>query len=576
MGNLFQELSRRKVIKVAIAYSVGGWALLQVAEVVSSALALPAWTLTFILYLLIIGFPVTLLLAWMYDITSKGFRQDSVDLASGRKGLTGKALVVTALVMLGLGYMSYIAVISDQRFAMQDNYSSIIVLPFANLSGDPEQEYFVAGVHNGLISTLSRLSSLRVISQRTSNSYKDTHKSVSEIADEMDVNAVLEGSVMQEGGRVEINVQLIDAETESAVWSESFTGPVERTVALQGEIVRAAANWLDAGLTMVEEADLLNIADINPESYELYLKGMFEINKSNPVGWANGIAILENSVSSYPGDAFAWLALANAYILLGHNTEGVRDWFIKARSAAEKARILDPRLAGNYDVMASVKLYMEWDWQGAEENFLQAQTLNPNLAWSYYHYAWYLVLHDRMDEAITAHIKARDLDPMFPLYSAWLGGLYIIAEDWEKAIVEAERAFALNSQDVNALWVLGDAYFGLGRMDEALSLYQQLAQLNPHMSWQLGRAYAMLGRTEEALQIALELEKDGLSPQEAIGLLSLWPYLGNMNRAIELLEYEDMHTWLPWTRVMGHFQALRDDPRYHEFLQERLMLPPVI
>ena len=142
-------------------------------------------------------------------------------------------------------------------------------------------------------------------------------------------------------------------------------------------------------------------------------------------------------------------------------------------------------------------------------------------------------------------------------------------------MVEAERAYEVNPQNPHALWVLGDAYLGLGRNDEALSMYQRLAELNPDMSWQLGRAYAILGRTEEALLIALELEKDGLSPQEAIGLVSLWPYLGNLNRAIELLEYEDMHSWLPWTRVMWHFEPLREDPRYHVFLQERLKLPPL-
>jgi lipopolysaccharide biosynthesis regulator YciM len=178
-----------------------------------------------------------------------------------------------------------------------------------------------------------------------------------------------------------------------------------------------------------------------------------------------------------------------------------------------------------------------------------------------------------MDQAIEMHKQAQSLDPYFIPYTAWLGGLYLVAEDWDNAIIEAEKAFELNPSDPNALWVLGDAYFALDRTEEALEVYETLATINPEMSWQLGRAYAILGRTDEALAIALELEEDGLSPQEALGLIALWPYLENTNRAIELLEYEDMHTWLPWTRVMGHFEPLREDPRYLEFLKRNLGLP---
>ena len=230
---------------------------------------------------------------------------------------------------------------------------------------------------------------------------------------------------------------------------------------------------------------------------------------------------------------------------------------------------LDPTIAEGYAVLADVKFYYEWDWEGAERAFLRANELNPNLAMNHYHYAWYLAVIDRMDEAIVEHKRAQELDPLTPVHTAWLGGLYWIEGNYEEAIAEIQKVFKLNPENRLALFLLANVYADAGRFEEAVATHEKITGF----WWSLARLYTEVGREEEAREIMAKLEEEPNSLR-AFGLAACYTDLGEKDKAFQWLAYEPHHAWVPAVRIFSWFTPLRDDPRFHELLQ-KMNLPPV-
>ncbi len=451
--------------------------------------------------------------------------------------------------------------------------ASLAVLPFDNLTGDPQEEYFVAGMHDALIGQLAQIGALRVISRRSVMQYRDNEASVPEIARELDIDGVVEASVVRAGDSVRFQVQLIAARPEErSLWSEAYDRDVSNVYELHSEVARAIAREAGVPLTIDEETRLAGTRPVNRETYEAYLKGMFYLSKSTPEEFERGLTYLHEAVEKDPGDPRAYAGLALGYATLGHGPAPPLDVWSRARAAELRAIQLDPTLAEAHAALADVKLYYEWDWAGAEEAFRRANELNPNLAMNHYHYAWYLALFGRLDEAIEQHTLARELDPFRPLHSVWLGHLYNFIGQYDEAASEALAALEHFPDHAVGLLVLGIAYANKGMYEDAIALHEKVVTINSSWKWALGRTYADAGREEDAQRILAELEEEEVTPWNALGLAIVNSALGEYDEAYRWLAYEPPHAWLPWTTIDPLLTVPRDDPRFSDLLR-RLNLP---
>jgi serine/threonine protein kinase/tetratricopeptide (TPR) repeat protein len=450
-------------------------------------------------------------------------------------------------------------------------YESLAVLPLATFTQDPEQEYLVAGVHDALISELGQ-TGLAVIGRATMIQYQNTEKQIREIASELNVDAVVEGSVFWAGDSVRIDARLVDGATQDRVWSGSYEGDPRDVLDLYRGFARAIADKIRLTLTPQAEAYLASAHPVDPETYEAYLRGMSYVDKETPAAIDTGLTYLRDAVERNPADALAYAGLAEGYATLGHSFAATSDAWPLARAAALRAMTLDSTLAQAHAALAMFKLYSEWDWAGAEQEFVRANELNPSLPMNHYHYAWYLRLLGRVDEAIAEHKRAQELDPLDLRHTAWLGGLYWIAGDYEKAIAEVQKSLEVDPDYTRSLLVLGSVYADMGRYDEAIAAHERLFALTPLGAWPLGRTYALAGREDEARAIAAQSEAAPPTPIGAFGLAVLYTALGENDAAFRWLNYEHPFAWVPWVNSFPWFDPLRDDPRYQDLLR-RMNLP---
>jgi tetratricopeptide (TPR) repeat protein len=328
-----------------------------------------------------------------------------------------------------------------------------------------------------------------------------------------------------------VQVKLVEVRPEERnVWGQAYERPVRDVLTMSGDVARAIAREVRVRLTPDEAARLASQRPVDPATYEAYLKGMYYINKPGRENIPRGIALLHEAVDRNPGDAFAYAGLAHGYATLGHGPAALPDVWPRARAAALRAVTLDSTLADAHAAVAEAKLYYEWDWPGAERSFRRALELNPNLAIAHYHYAWYLALVGRMDEAIAEHRRAAELDPFAPGFTAWLGALY-----------QHE-----------------------GRHDDAIEVATKALEL--------GMTYVRAGREPDARRILAELESSPSTPWRAYALVKLYTALGEIDKAFEALASGPPHGFVPWLSTDPDVARLRRDHRFEDFLR-RLNLP---
>jgi serine/threonine-protein kinase len=452
---------------------------------------------------------------------------------------------------------------------------SLAVLPLDNLSGDPDQEYFSDGMTQALITDLSKIGALKVISRSSVMPYKGTEKSLPEIAAELNVDAVVEGSVQREGDRVRVTAQLIEAATDRHLWAERYEREVTSVFALQSDVAQAIAREVRVSLTPQEEVRLASTREVNPETYEAYLRGMFYLNQRTPEGLHKGLAILHEAIEKDPADPMAYAGLALGYVAVGHRAAPPKEAFPRAKAAALRALELEADLAEAELALAAVMLYHEWDWQGAEKAFLRAIELNPSLAMAHYHYAWYLELVGRGDQALEEGRRAQELDPLTLPFTAWLGGQYWRAGRYDEALAEAKKSLDLDPDFSVGWYVAGLAYEAKGMNEEAIEAQEKAAAADPTKRWALGEAYAHAGRMDEAWRIANELEAEA-TPRQSLGLIRLYKALGDKDAAFRWVEaaYEYRLPFFPWlvSRSNPRRGEFEEDPRMQE-LARRINLP---
>jgi adenylate cyclase len=473
-----------------------------------------------------------------------------------------------------LAVAAYVALWSSSPgAAIASEIRSLAVLPLDNFSGDPEQEYFAEGMTEALITELSKIGSLQVISRSSAMRYKESEKPLQEIAEELGVPGIVEGSVMRAGDRVRISVQLIHAGTDTHLWAESYDGDVADVLRLQSEVARAIAREIEIALTPEEAARLASSRPVDPEAYEAYLRGTFHLHQMSPEGIEKGLAYLHEAVEKDPGSPLPYAGLARGFSLLAsHSPDPPPDAFQRAQAAYRRALELDPTIAEAHAAVAERKLYLERDWEGAEQSFRRAIELNPSLPGAHAHYAWYLNLFDRQEEAVAEMRRAIQVDPLTPIYAAWMADIHSFGDDYDQALIEVRRVFELDPNFPWAYFSLGMAYAGKGMYEEAIAAHEKRVAAGPGWKWALGVTYAQAGRTQEARRIAAELEAD-VDPLKALGVALIYTALGEEDEAFRWLAYEPAHPWVPWIRTWPGSEPLHDDPRFQNLLDRFDLLP---
>ncbi len=479
--------------------------------------------------------------------------------------------VAAAVVVLPLPLHRWL-----DRATHLEEIRSLVVLPLANLSGDPEQEYFADGMTDELITELARISALRVISRTSAMHFKGTKATLPQIARELGVDAVVEGTVLRAGDRVRITVQLIAAPPERHLWADGFEGDLKDILALQRNVARAVAERIRASLSPQEQARLAARSQVNPEAYTLYLKGMFYLTKQSEEGSTQAIDSLQKATAADPGWSRAWSGLAGAYASLsGWGYASCHEQASLTRAAAEKALELDP-LSDDAHVQLAWVSFFAWDWAKAEELFQRAEELNPGSPTAHLGRAYLLTCLRRHEEAIGEIRRAKELDPLSAFVGAWGGRIYCYAHRYDEAIATLRAELELHPDDKYLLFVLASAYVQKGMLEEAIATYLKRPVPTADTNWALGYAYGVAGKRVEAERVLAYL-LDKQQKQFIWPAIIAYVYigLGDKDRAFAWLEktYDEGDRWIEFLQVDPWFDSLRGDPRFADLVR-RMHFPP--
>ncbi len=445
---------------------------------------------------------------------------------------------------------------------------SLAVLPLQNLSGDATQEYFADGMTEELIADLARISGLRVTSRTSVMSYRDTKKRLPEIARELGVDAVVEGSVSRADSKVRVTAQLIEAASDKHLWAQTYERDLHDVLALESEIAQAIARAGRLELTPPEISQLAKTRRVDPAAFEAYVKGRYFWNKRDGENLKKAIGFFQQALDVDPAYAVAYSGIADSYTQLGYlSLVAPREVFPKAREAAGKALELDASLAEPHASLAYEKFYFDWDWPGAEREFQRAIELNPNYATAHDWYAYLLTATGRLPEARAQIKRAHELDPLSVPIESDMGFLLHYSYEQDRAAEELRKALEMNPQYPPAHLFLGRVYQAKGLYEQAIAEYQATGPLKEWVPTvaAIGYVYGVMGKRREALQVLSNLE--ARSKKEyvtAYGVALVHAALGDKDRAFAWLEkgVEERTHWLVWLERDLRWEPIRSDSRF--------------
>jgi TolB-like protein/DNA-binding winged helix-turn-helix (wHTH) protein/Tfp pilus assembly protein PilF len=489
-----------------------------------------------------------------------------------------KLLLTGALVaVIGIGWLAWYRS-GTRENPVSPQIRSLAVLPLQNLSSNKEQEYFVEGMTDQLITDLAKISSLRVISRTSIMRYQDSRNALAQIARELNVDAVIEGTVLRSGDRVRITAQLIRAAPEQHLWSESYERNLGDVLTLQDDVARAIAHEVRAKLTHEEEALLEVKRPVNRKAYELYLKGSHFQNQRTEAGLKKGRDYFQQAVDTDPGYALAYAGLANSYdVLGGFSLLPARDVFPKAKAAAAKALALDSSLAEAHAALGLAMLFYDWNWAAAQKELKQSIKLNPNNATAHKEYALYFDTQGQGKEAIGEMERAHELDPVSLDINAQLGVVYRDGRHYDRAIEQCRKTVELDQNFSPGHWCLGMAYASKKMYKEATDelLRARATGGCPCELAALAYTYAAAGQTMSARSVLQELEKRSEQGYPLSYLISeVYAELGENDRAFAWLEraHKERDCQLTWLKLDPMIDSLRPDPRFKDLVR-RVGLP---
>jgi eukaryotic-like serine/threonine-protein kinase len=462
----------------------------------------------------------------------------------------------------------------------QTAIKAVAVLPLENLSRDPEQEYFADGMTDALITTLAQVRALRVISRTSVMRYKGVRKPLPEIARELNVEAVIEGTVMRSGDRVRIGAQLIDAASDTHLWGRNYETDVRDVLLLQTDVARAIVHEVQIQLTPQEQARLAGSSRVDPEAYEAFLKGRHHWYRRTPGSLDRALEYLQRAVDTDPTYALAHAGLADAYITLGWDLFGLRapsEMYPRAKEAAKRALQFDPNCAEAHAALGWAATGYDWDWLAAEAAFRRAIELKPQYGPLHIWYSHLLKALGRTQESSEESLRALECDPLGLVLNAHMGWHYLYLRQYQQAIGQLLKTLELDSSFILTRMFLGEAYEQVGMFADATAQFQKAVDLSdrrPINLAGLGHSYAMSGEKEEALKILEELKQRSLKEfVSARGVAEIYVALDDHDEAFAWLfrAFEQRNGWLLHIKENPRYDRVRADPRY-DTLVRRLNL----
>jgi TolB-like protein/DNA-binding winged helix-turn-helix (wHTH) protein/Flp pilus assembly protein TadD len=460
----------------------------------------------------------------------------------------------------------------------QPAIKSLAVLPLKNLSGDASQDYLADGMTEALIGTLSGIHNLRVTSRTSVTRFKDTHLSAPEIAKTLQVDAIVEGSVIRDGSRIRVHAQLIRAATDEHFWSEAYDRELRDVLSLQSDVAQSIARKVEVTITGEEHARLSSARTVDPEAYEAYVKGRYYWNKRTADSMPKAALYFEQAISKDPGYGAAYSGLADCNSgLAWHGFMSPAEVLPKAYAAAQKAVEIDPQSAEAHASLALV-LDHKWDWPGAEVEFKRALELNPQYANAHHWYGDYLSIQGRHDEALVEAKRALELDPLNLMIGTWVGLRYYLARRYDSAIEQSQKTVDLDPNFAAAHLILGESYVQQGTHKEGLDELQKAAGLSgdsPLYMAQVGVSLALAGEKKEALRVIRELQDiSGKRYVSPYGVAQIYAALNDKEQTYKWLEtaYRDRAVWMSYLAVDPVFDSIRSEERFRDLLR-RVGLP---
>jgi serine/threonine-protein kinase len=536
--NFFAELKRRKVYSVAVTYAIVGWLLIQIATQVFPPFEIPNWAERLVIISIVIGFPVALVLAWLFDFTRHGIIRT--------EELSSQALVE----------------ISPQANSTE---KSIAVLPFKDLSLAKDHAYFSEGIAEELLGALAKVDGLRVAARRSSFWFKDKEAELSEIAGKLNVEHVLEGSVRRDGNRVRITAELIDAYDGFTIWSETYEREMHGIFALQDEITRSIVDTLKLKLAISPSPP-----SRSTDAYEDYLQGLFYSDKSTEEALRRSLDFFERALGKDPRFSRAWTGIAKSWLWLADAYAPPLEAYPKVRDAAARALQLNDEEAEAHVYLAEAKRILDWDLDGAEAEFNRAVEIDPNSTPSNYFIAALHAARGNRDQALTYLQRTSKIDPASLWVSNFACELYRYFGLNDEAIAAGERALQLDPTFMAyGEPALAALYREMGQLDKAIALYEKARSLVGWPGFGLAITFARMNRPEEAREtLAAAVAKRRYTPGDAIAHVHV--ALHAHDDAIRELERacDERSSALHMVGIAPEFAPLRSDKRFLSILQK--------
>jgi TolB-like protein/Tfp pilus assembly protein PilF len=578
--NFFAELKRRNVYKVAIAYAVIAWLLIQIATQTFPFFEIPNWMVRAVILLLLLGLPIALVLAWAFELTTEGLKRtefaDELPIKSGRSYAWIYVVVIAGAISVSLFFLGRY---TSSKQSSELPGKSLAVLPFTNLSGNPENAYFAAGIQDEIVTRLAKITELKVISCTSTKRFKSAPDDLPAIAKELGVANIMEGSVQRSADAVRVNVQLIKAENDAHLWADTFDRKLTDIFKIETEIAKTVAETLQAKLSGSEQHAIATRPTENTEAYELYLKGRFFWDKRTGENLKKSIDYFNQATAADPNYALAYVGLADCYLLLeDYGGTPANETYPKAQAFAQRALQLDSSLAEAHTSLAYVYSNL-WQWEQAEEEFKRAIVLNPNYSTAHHWYSLYLLDLGRIDEAMAEIKRAHELDPLSLIIGTTLNYAYFAKGDVASSIAQCKRVIDLDPSFPRAHEYLGLGYLAQGRYPEAIVEIHKAVELSGRDRRplrDLGYGYAVSGKRAEALTVLKEIEGN-YEKHKAIGqdFAAVYAGLREKDQAFAWLEkdFQARSGLLAWSRWTPPFDSLRSDPRFADLLR-RMGLKP--
>ena len=539
MNRFFAELKRRKVYSVAVAYIVAGWALAQGVAQVFPVFDIPNWAVRLVIVAIVLGFPIALVLSWFFDFTRHGIVR-TPDLKDEIEVLP--------------------AVSSTER--------SIAVLPFTDLSPGEGRDYFGEGIAEEIQTALAKIEGLRVAARRSSFWFKDKKADLKEIADKLNVEHVLEGSVRRDGNRIRISAELTDCCNGFTLWSETFEREMQGIFALQDEITRAIVDALKLKLDI--SAPIASRLVRSTAAYDVYLHGLFYSDKATEEDLRKSLEYFERALEKDPQFGRAWTGIAKAWLWLADAYVAPLGAYSKVREAATNALTIDNDDAEAHVYLGETKRILDWDMDGAAREFRRAVELDPKSTPSNYFSAAFWAARGERDEALVYLQRTSTIDPG----SLWVNNsaceLYRYFGLYDEAMAAGERALELDPAFVYGEPLLGALYREMGQFDKAIELYAKAQRLNGRPGFGIAITYARMDRPDEARGMLAKAvaSRGSYTPGDAIAHVHV--ALGAHDDAIRELERacSERSSSLHFVGIAPEFEPLRSDKRFLSILRK--------